>query len=215
MKPQAKIAIRWNKDFAYAIGLITTDGCLSSDGRHIDFTSQDIQLVETFRKCLGINNKIGFKASGTSPRKCPHVQFGDSLFHRWLIDIGITPRKSKTIGELKIPDKYFYDFIRGHFDGDGCCYSYWDKRWVNSFMFYMTLVSASEGHINWLRKKIRQMAGINGHITRAGKNQIFQLKYAKRESKILAKKIYYKNGLPCLKRKYIKIMSAIKTDLSS
>jgi hypothetical protein len=67
-----------------------------------------------------------------------------------------------------------------------------DKDGLTFFMFYMTLVSASEDHIHWIRKKIRRMAGINGHITRAGKNQIFQLKYAKKESKILAKKIYYK-----------------------
>lgn len=84
---------------------------------------------------------------------CTHVQFSDVLFHQFLISIGITPAKSKTIGIIKIPKKYFFDFLRGCFDGDGSFYSYYDKRWKSSFMFYLTLASASQDFINWIRKK--------------------------------------------------------------
>jgi len=41
---------------AYIVGLITTDGSLSKDKRHIIFTSSDLQLIKTFRKCLGLEN---------------------------------------------------------------------------------------------------------------------------------------------------------------
>lgn len=40
MKPQGK-PITWSPEIAYAVGLLTTDGSLSIDGRHIDFTSKD------------------------------------------------------------------------------------------------------------------------------------------------------------------------------
>jgi len=30
----------WSADFAYAVGLLTTDGSLSIDGRHINLTSK-------------------------------------------------------------------------------------------------------------------------------------------------------------------------------
>lgn len=212
MKPQSKISIDWSDKLAYAVGLLATDGCLYNDGRHIDFTSQDIQLIKTLKKCLEIENKIGYKMGGYSGKKCPHVQFGDVNFYKWLIDIGVTPHKSKTIGTVKIPNKYFFDFLRGHFDGDGCCYSYWDKRWRSSFMFYITFASASEKHINWLRKKIKWFAGADGFISRTTKNDFFQLKYAKKESKILTSKMYYRKGLPHLNRKFEKLQKILKID---
>ena len=212
MKPQSKISTDWSYKLAYVIGLLSTDGCLYNDGRHIDFTSQDIQLVRTFKACLKIKNKIGLKASGSSLKKCPHIQFGDVNFYKWLLNIGITPHKSKTISDLKIPNEYFFDFLRGHFDGDGCCYSYWDKRWHSSFMFYLTFASASEKHINWLRKKIKSFSKVNGYLGKANNSNVYQLRYAKKESKILISKMYYRNRLPCLLRKYKKIKSALKTD---
>ena len=39
-------------DLSYIIGLITTDGNLSKDGRHFDFTSKDIEQVKNFKKIL-------------------------------------------------------------------------------------------------------------------------------------------------------------------
>lgn len=213
MKPLNRIKTVWSANLAYAVGLITTDGCLYNDGRHIDFTSQDVQLIETFQKCLGIKNKIGLKISSYSGKACPHVQFGDIIFYRWLLTIGITPHKSKTIGRLKVPNKYFFDFLRGHFDGDGCCYSYWDKRWHSSFMFYVTFASASKKHINWLRKKIKQLANIKGFISNAStKNDLYQLRYAKKESQVIIHKMYYKKKLPHLNRKLKKLQKILKVD---
>ncbi len=204
--------VKWSPELAYAVGLITTDGCLSIDGRHIDFTSKDIQLLKTFKKCLGLKNKIGFKSSGFSKKKYPRIQFGDSVFYKWLLKIGLTPHKSKTIGKLKIPNKYFFDFLRGHFDGDGSCYSYWDTRWASSFMFYLIFNSASKTHISWIREKLKKTEGVKGHVAQTITKDEWQLKYAKNESKLLFSKLYYKKGLPCLKRKYRKIKIILDTN---
>ena len=76
------------------------------------------------------------------------VQFKNVLFYEFFISTGLTPRKSKTLGALKIPEKLFWDFLRGAYDGDGSSYAYWDKRWRSSFMFYTCFVSASKVHIN-------------------------------------------------------------------
>jgi len=43
MKPKEKVHRVWSSDLAYAIGLIATAGCLLNDGRHIDFTSKNIE----------------------------------------------------------------------------------------------------------------------------------------------------------------------------
>ena len=144
MKPLSKIKIHWSPKFAYAVGLITTDGSLSKNGRHINFTSKDKQLVNLFTQALNIKNKIGMKGNGSSKEKKYFVvQFGDVNFYRFLQSIGLTPKKSRTMGAINIPDEYFFDFLRGHFDGDGTFYSYWDPRWRSSFMFYTYKISFS------------------------------------------------------------------------
>jgi hypothetical protein len=78
--------------------------------------------------------------------------------------------------------------LRGCFDGDGTVYSYWDKRWKSSFMFYVEFISASFFHIEFLREEIYKSIGIKGHITSSVKSSCKQLKYAKKESLILLKK---------------------------
>jgi len=208
MKPLGKIKIGWSPDMAYVIGLITSDGCLSNDGRHIDFTSKDVQLLNTFKDILGINVKIGYKISGYTGKVYTRVQFGDINFYRWLENIGLTPKKSKTISGLNIPDKYFFDFLRGLFDGDDSFYSYWDDRWPNSFVFYMSFVSASEDFIIWLREKLGGLLYVKGAVQVA--RGLWMLRFAKQESLKIINKMYYSNNIPCLIRKRDKIKLALK-----
>jgi len=205
-KPKGKVKVRWSPRFAYAIGLMVTDGNLSPDGRHINFTSKDLELIRLFQESLSIKVHIGRKGNGSSKEKPYFVtQFGDVLFYRFLMDIGLMPNKSKSIGEIKVPSKYFFDFLRGSFDGDGCTYSYFDPRWRSSFMFYTSFVSASPLHIRWLRKEIFQSIGIRGHVTMDGRHITQQLKYAKADSLKLLRKMYYTRNVVCLSRKRLKI----------
>lgn len=199
------ISEKWTADLAYIVGLIATDGSLSKDQRHIDFTSKDIDQVENFIKILGLKNKIGKKGSSTtSGKKYYHVQFGNVKFYHFLESIGLFSNKSKTLKGLKIPDKYLIDFIRGAFDGDGYTYSYWDKRWKNSFVLYYGFVSASIDYLKWLKKKISELYHEDGNI-RHGSRSAYLLSYGKYASLRLIKKMYYKQDLVCLKRKKFKI----------
>jgi len=209
MRALRKVKIKWSPDFAYAIGLLTTDGSLSSDGRHMNLTSKDRGLIEIFKTCLGLKNKIGRKMRKRGGEKRYfQLQFGDVYFYRFLLKLGLTPNKSKTLSEIYIPKQYFFDFLRGHFDGDGTFYSYWDPRWKSSFMFYTVFTSASRSHILWLRRKIREQLSINGHITKDKKKTLYQLKYAKWESLKLLEKLYVHSRV-YLPRKYLKITKAL------
>ncbi|MBU4369459.1 hypothetical protein KKG58_01710 [Patescibacteria group bacterium] len=192
--------VRWTAEFAYAIGLITTDGCLSPDGRHFDFTSKDIQLIKTFKKCLGLKVKIGTKNSGYSKKKYYHVQFGNVVLYKWLLNIGLMPNKSKIIGVLKIPDKYFFDFLRGHLDGDGYVRKFQDQVYPNSQRVYTNFHSASLKHLQWLQERTKKLLSINGFIMH--KIREFSLTYAKKESLKLLSHLYYDSNVPCLRRKY-------------
>lgn len=203
IKPQGKVRIEWSADFAYAIGLIASDGNLSKNGRMILFVSKDEEQIVNFCCALGIHPTVGSTYSGLNVRAF-RVQVGDVLFYRFLQSIGMMPAKSKVIGRVLIPTEFFFDFMRGCFDGDGCVYSYWDKRWRSSFMFYMSLASASRVFIDWIRDEVQERLGILGHLTSDKEGTYFQLKYAKADSLVLIRALYG-NGGRCLTRKRLKI----------
>ncbi len=206
LKPRSRI--KWSREFAYAVGLVATDGNLYRDGRHIDLTSKDIEQLKTFKRCLGLKTKISYKTSGSSDRIYPRLQFSDVKLYRLFLDIGLHPNKSKTIGELKIPSRYFFHFLRGCFDGDGSIYSYFDPRWVSSFMFYVTFTSASISYLEWLQRRTFLFLGVRGVIQKA--DSVWQLRYAKKESiKILAA-MYDDKGSFFLRRKYDKVSDILK-----
>lgn len=200
VRPQGKVQIKWSSHFAYAIGLLASDGCLSSSGRHIIFVSKDKEQVTNFLRALNIENLVGLNSTGAY-----RVQFSDVLFYRFLMDIGLMPNKSKVLSKLEIPPKYFFDFLRGVFDGDGSSYSYWDPRWKSSFMYYVSVASASEAFIIWLRHTIWTRLGVSGHVTRAKNKSTYQLKYAKKSSTEILRKMYPKKNILCLSRKRLKI----------
>lgn len=210
-KPKKIIDSKWRPNLAYAVGLIATDGCLSSGGLLLDLTSKDREQLLNFSKCLDVDFKIGNKWNSKGD-ECLRIQFKNRMFYDFLLSIGLTPRKSLTMGKLVIPHKYFFDFLRGCFDGDGCFYSYWDPRWRSSHMFYIVFASASLKHINWLQEEIGARLNIKGHITGKKENVFFQLKYAKKEALGIIKKMYYNHKVICLSRKRIKIEKALTVE---
>jgi hypothetical protein len=218
--PKAKLPdkdFKWSPELAYVIGLITTDGSLSSDGRHIIMRSSDIQLLKTFKECLSLPNKVKETFNnGWTKRPTYRIQFGNVQLYRWLLKIGLTPRKTYSIGKLKIPNKYFPDFLRGHLDGDGTVVGYIDRyntyknpKYIYS-RIWLSFISASETHITWLQKEIFKLTGISGHLWKTRKLRpqrvpMWQLKFGKKDSLVLLGWMYYNQNVPCLHRKRKKI----------
>jgi len=194
------MSIQWSHELSYAVGLIATDGCLYNDGRHLELTSKDIEQLETFKRCLGLNSKIGWKGSSYSTRRYPRVQFGNVKLYRWLLGIGLMPCKSKRLGPLLIPENYFFDFLRGSLDGDGCICTFQDPVYPGSTRLYVSFHSASSPHLQWIHRMVTTQLPITGFI-RYG-TRLWQLTYAKKASQQLLKALYYRPNLPCLQRKY-------------
>lgn len=199
----------WTPKLAYSVGLITTDGNLSPDGRHFDFTSNDRDLIETFKECLNLKNKICTKKSGGTKKNTSfRIQFGDVKLYRWLLTIGLMPNKSKILGPLKIPDKFFFHFLRGHLDGDGSIWKYFDRVYPKSLRLYITFTSASLPHLEWIQSKIQKLVDKKGSLQR-GKG-VHVLKFSKWDSVALIKNLY-KPNVPCLQRKYVLIKEFLST----
>ena len=192
------LELEWSETMAYVVGLLATDGCLSSDRRHIILTSRDRALVETFLACLG--RPIKYTAGRTRRgKRAYYAQFSDVAFYDWLLARGLTPRKSLTLGKIDVPDAYFLSLARGLLDGDGsvCVFrnkptraKYPNYEYERLWVFFL---SASRTHIDWLRGRLRESFGLNGYverIVRKRRHDLFRLKYGKRESIVLLRLLY-------------------------
>lgn len=200
----------WNSQLAYLAGIIASDGYLSSNGRHINVTSTDLEILENVCSILELKVKIGIKKNGFGGYG-NFVQFGDVALYDFLFIAGITPAKSKTIVKVDIPDVFFSDFLRGLFDGDGTVYGYWDPRWPNSLMYYTEFTSASINFLQWLQARNTALIGVSNGKIKTGIRAL-KLRYAKSDSQKLYKYMYYSNDIPALNRKRIKFKKFLEAD---
>ena len=207
-KPQRKVKIRWSSNFAYAIGLLTSDGNLEKDGRHMNLKSAEKEMINNFKTALNLDNPVNYYSNKNGTKRFFFIQFGDIFFYKFLNKIGLHPVKSKTIKHVRIPDTLFSDFLRGLFDGDGTFYSYYDKRWPNSLVYHICFASASYEFTNWLKDKLTELYDVKGFI-RPGAG-VFILRYVKNDTKKLFAVMYRKKNILFLKRKYIKMKTLIK-----
>lgn len=200
-KPQRKVSRTWSPQLAYAVGLITTDGNLSSSGRHIGFTSKDEELALLYKEALALKNKLGKKArGGSSVKKYFVVQFGDIAFYEFLLNLGLTPRKSRTLKSLEIPHRYFAAFLRGCIDGDGSIgISFHPESKYPQLR--IRIYSASFDFISWLKQEIARLTTIKKGWVRKQNDGMNILSYGTEDSLTLSNFIYYNDLLPFLKRK--------------
>lgn len=195
----------WTPELAYAVGLIATDGCLSPDGKTVVQVSKDRDLLETFKACLGTQAPIG------TNHGYYRVQIVDVTFFAWLERIGLSPRKSLTLGAVAVPDGVFIHFARGLLDGDGSIK-------VNTVIpnphryplhtyqrLRVEFHSASEAHLTWLRSELARLLGSRGWSTVRSKNRfhpMYLLRYSKHESIALLSALYRDPLWPRLVRKW-------------
>lgn len=195
----------------YLVGLITTDGCLSKDGRHIDITSSDYSYLKYLIDTLKMQIKIGKKRGSVSYGY--HIQISSVDFYRYLESIGLHSKKSLTLGALKVPKKYFHDFLRGVIDGDGSIF-----RWLHpqngGEQWSLRITSGAKIYSEWLIGTINQLFGVVGrlHKVRSRSSILYIIKYGKVAAQKILKRCYY-TGAIAMKRKHEFAQSCINSQL--
>jgi len=189
---------------AYIVGLLTTDGCLISGQRKLNFKSEDEQLVRTFLRCLG--RPMVYGSVRTQSGNVVHVaQFADARFYEWLRTVGLSPRKSLVLGPIDVPDALVFDCARGLLDGDGSIvrYSYdgtGNARGKRYEALRTQFTCGSRPHLDWLRARLDELLGIRGSVHYASRS--WRLTYAIRASTTLLRHIYPGRDVPKLERKW-------------
>ena len=181
----------------YTIGLIATDGNLSKDCRHIVITSKDEDLLKGVKKILNLSLKLTKKArSQEKEKKYFALQIGDVNFYKFLLNVGLTPKKSLTLDKIDVPDKYFKDFLRGVIDGDGSISS-WIHKSNRNIQWSSRIFSGSKLFINWLKEKTEKQFKIKGklHISKKiNTNPLYTLKFGKFSTKTILSNCYYQGS---------------------
>jgi len=180
----------------YLVGLVTTDGCLLKDGRHIDITSADKRFLARIIASMGLINKIGVKNKG-KVNQAYHIQIANKNLYEFFISIGLLPNKSLKLKRLNIPKEFFNDFLRGVIDGDGCL-----RRWIhpsnNHEQWSLRIFSGSKVFIKWLESSIEELTGCRGRVhTDFSSNRIhelYTLKYGKLAAAGILRGCYYKGA---------------------
>lgn len=190
--------------FWYTVGLITTDGNLSPDGRHINITSKDIDLLISVKNALGLKTKITLKGNGYSiERLYGALQVSDVHFYQLLMSLGLKPRKSLTLGTIVVEEKYFPDFLRGVIDGDGSI-RHWIHPTNGSEQWELKIRSAAHLFASWLYDSITTHFQVRGTVfpeTIGRKHCIYTVKFGKMAARKILSSCYYINALS-LKRKH-------------
>lgn len=183
----------------YLVGLITSDGCLSKDGRHINITSKEKDFLFSIKNNYNLVNRIGTKFNCVG-KEAYQIQLANISLYEFLLSVGLTPCKSLTLKNLKIDEKYFNDFLRGLIDGDGCI-----RRWFHptnyNQQWSLRIYSGSKEFIEWLESAINKLYKVKGGLYRGNKNtKLNILKYGKMAAREILEKCYY-DGAFALERK--------------
>ena len=185
------------KDLWYLVGLIATDGCLSGDGRHIDITAKDFDFLDAVRGSLNVTNKIGFKVSGGGHIN-RRIYITNKNLYEFLLEVGLTPRKSLTLGHLNIPEHGFVDFLRGVIDGDGGI-----RGWIHPSnggeQWVLRIYSAAPVFTEWIKNAIETWFNVKGRV-HLNKVKVFTVKFGKLAAQRILKECYY-DGCLALARK--------------
>jgi intein-encoded DNA endonuclease-like protein len=154
---------------AYVIGFFAADGYMTLNRRGGQFWSIQIidkSLLQNIRSAIGAEHAIGVRVGKGNNKTSYRLQIGSIEMCDDLRMLGFNRRKAKNLALPNIPKKYFPDFIRGYFDGDGNVWmGYIHKgRKVPMLALRVVFTSCSENFLSSLRMKLHDVLGMTGAI---------------------------------------------------
>ena len=183
-------------------------------GAHfIEFTITDRSVLEQIQQVTNSTHRIAERKQRANHKTAYRLQIGSKKWFEDLSRLGFMQNKSKRLPLPKIPQKYFGDFVRGYFDGDGCVYfshlQYADRkepRWVLLTLF----TSGCRAFLNSLWDALKTR-GIRGGSLKK-KTRGFELVFSHSDSVALHHVMYHTTQVAgfCLKRKREKLEEAIR-----
>ncbi len=206
----------WTPEMAYVLGFFTADGNMIKNKRGAHFISIEItdrDILEEMKRVIGSNHNIGLRERSFPQKTAYRLQIGSKEMFNNLLELGLTPNKSKSIQLPKVPDRHFPHFVRGYFDGDGSIsyglYKRKDRK-SKKFVLLSSFTSGNKIFLHSLLKALKKLANIEGGSIYE-KTRGFQMNLSVQDSKKLFRFMYsnISEGL-LLERKYNKFERGLK-----
>lgn len=198
----------WNEDSAYLIGFICADGCIHKRKDReksliLTITSKDRDHLKKINQVLKSSYSISRKNNGSGGFAF-HLAITNYRFCQSIIDKGILPRKTLTMGPIEVPKKYFRDFIRGFFDADGSVYIYLVN---NTPQLKIGFVCASKKFIEFLSRQLSKALNIREKkiyvsLRKGRVNPIYSIVFYINDSQKLSELMYGHRPNLYLERKF-------------
>jgi hypothetical protein len=147
----------WTPEMAYVLGWIASDGSIVANLTGFHITSTDLDHLDNLRKLIGSTAKIVVYGGGKNRKKGGRLNVCRQSMVERLLQLGFTPRKSRTIRMPKVPDELFGHFLRGVFEGDGTVHIKSGKRMG---IMGITLYSGSRGFLEDINQAIVRTANV-------------------------------------------------------
>jgi intein-encoded DNA endonuclease-like protein len=177
----------WSPEMAYVLGFFAADGCMIRNNRgayFIEFYNTDRGILEEIKEVLGSDHIISGRKRGEKWKVIYRLQIGSKEMFEDLLYLGMTPNKSKTLRMPDVPGKYFGDFTRGYFDGDGNAYANEYRRKDRNELSVTLLTGFTCGSRNFLEAlhlRLKESAGISGGSL-FSRESYFRLHFSVRDS---------------------------------
>lgn len=196
-----------NSNTAYYLGFLAADGTVSKDGNQvkIGLSSVDKDFLEQMRKNLSIEKEI-FTYETSNGFEVSELRFTSARIKNKLAEYNIVPRKTYTFSfPTNLNRKYWIDFIRGYFDGDGSISS----AGPNAIRFQICAhrKEVLQPIIDFFYEEYN-IPKVNIQTANKEKNPLYYFQYSTNATREIYKKLYTPNCI-CLKRKYDKYSSLI------
>lgn len=147
---------------AYFLGYIYADGWViyNESTRNYEFgmglQSQDKYILEALNKEIGGVHKLTHikprdkiiegNITHSGEQDCLRIYSKEIVLD--LISHGVTPNKTYNYEIPSFPDEYFFDFLRGYIDGDGCYHTNKNNYTI------MSLVCMNKEVLQWIQAKL-------------------------------------------------------------
>ena len=187
---------------AWLLGFLASDGNISKNGNkiRIELSIVDKEILEKIKKVVGIENPIRIREDKRG-FVFASLEWSCSEHKKDLEKYNIVPKKTYILSPpTKLNEKFYIDYIRGYFDGDGTInlnssHGRKSLRWG--------ICGASKPVLEWIIKVLENeynIPAINIHKDSSHEKNFYSFAY----STISARKIYnilYTENSLFLKRK--------------
>lgn len=190
----------WSVEMAYVLGFVTADGNSHHNRLKIAIKADDVEILEYIKEKMEFTGPIHSRQRKNPTKGKTEVLHQKSLtldsykVMNKIKEYGIIPNKTGKEILPDIPDEYFYDYVRGFFDGDG---SVWFKYHKGIRHINTSFSCANKKFLEDLQNRI----GGFGSISTTKKQTCHVLHIAHYNSVTLGQKMYSNPDCFALKRK--------------